>query len=51
MTAHGAETLADALRREEEALHRRFVWHTRPKRPLSLDEAIALSKRAEGKGA
>ena len=41
-----AETisLANALKAEEEALRRRFVHHTRPKGPLSFEQAIALSQ-------
>lgn len=37
-------TLAEALQQEAEALRRRFVHHTRPRHPLSMDEAISLSK-------
>jgi hypothetical protein len=44
----GRVTLADALREDEEALRRRFVFHTRKKGPLTLDEAIAECKRMEG---
>jgi hypothetical protein len=38
-------TLADDLRLEDAALHRRFIAATAPKRPLSLDEARQLSER------
>ena len=41
----GEQTLAEAMRKEDEALRRRFVHHTRPRGPLSLREAIALSER------
>jgi hypothetical protein len=37
-------TLADELRKEQQALTRRFLYHIR-NRPLSLEEAIELSKR------
>ena len=40
-------TFADELRLEQEALARRFVFHTRPRGTLSLDEARALSERME----
>lgn len=39
------KTLADDLREEGKSLARRFTHHTRPKRALSLDEAIELAKR------
>ena len=35
--------LADAIRKEEEALRRRFYYYTRPQKGLSLEEAIRLS--------
>lgn len=38
------KTLAEELREEEEAARRRFIHHTRPKRPLTLDEAIKLHR-------
>lgn len=41
-------TLAEELKREEELVRRRFVHHTRPKEPMSLEEATALSKRMAG---
>ena len=41
------KTLADELKAEAEALRRRFVHHTRPKGPLSLKEAIELSKHMQ----
>lgn len=40
-------TLADDLAAEGEALRRRMVHATRPKRPLSLNDAIALHKRMD----
>lgn len=40
-------TLAEALRAEEEALRRRFIWHTRPKGPLSLADVIAFAERLD----
>ena len=42
------KTLAESLKDEEEALRRRFVHHMRPKRPLSLEEALELAKRMAG---
>lgn len=39
------KTLADELRGEQAALSRRFIHHTRSKRPLSLQEAIELAER------
>jgi hypothetical protein len=42
-------TFADELRAEEELLRRKFVYATRPKRPLSMEEAEALHRRMEGK--
>jgi hypothetical protein len=42
------KTLADAIREEEERARRRFVHHTRPKGPLSLQEAIELCERVAG---
>lgn len=44
----GWPTLADDLRAEEELQRRRFVHATRPKHPLSMEEAIELHKRMEG---
>lgn len=44
------KTLAESLKEEEEALRRRFVHHTRPKGPLSLEEAMELAKRMRGLG-
>lgn len=41
-------TLADDLRAEEELQRRRFVHATRPKRPLSMEEAVDLHRRMEG---
>ncbi len=42
------KTLAESLKEEEEALRRRFVHHTRPKRPLSLEETMELAERMAG---
>ena len=39
------KTLAQELREEDEALQRRFIHHTRPKGPLSMEEAQALCER------
>lgn len=44
------ETLADALREEEELLRRRFVHATRPKGPLTMEQAIELCRRMSGVG-
>ncbi len=38
-------SLADLLKEEELALRRRMIHFTRPKRPLTLDEAIDLARR------
>ena len=46
--AHFGESLADALKADQELLRRRFVHHTRPKHPLSLREAMDLSRRMSG---
>jgi hypothetical protein len=37
-----AKTLAEELAHENELLRRRFVHHTRPMRPLTMDEARKL---------
>ncbi|MDB5616036.1 hypothetical protein [Tardiphaga sp.] len=42
------ESLAQSLHEESEALRRRMVHATRPKGPLSMDQAIALHQRMEG---
>lgn len=42
------KTLADAFREEEELARRRFVHHTRPKGPMSLDEAREICERMDG---
>lgn len=42
------KTLAEALKEEDELLRRRIVHATRPKRPLSLEEAAELARRIEG---
>jgi len=39
------KTLADELREEEQRARRRFIHATRPKRPLTLDEARELCER------
>lgn len=36
---------ADEIRKEEKLLLCRFIWHTRPKRELSLEEALELCER------
>jgi hypothetical protein len=36
-------TLAEALRQEEDQLRRRWIHHTRPQRPLNLQEAMELA--------
>lgn len=38
-------TFANDLKREADQLRRRFVHHTRPNQPLSMDEARELSER------
>ena len=35
-------TLAEDLRREEAQLRQRFIYHTRKKGPLTMDEARSL---------
>lgn len=45
---HRPCTLADALRQEDEALRRRVVHATRPRGPLSLEQARDLCRRMEG---
>jgi hypothetical protein len=37
-------TLADDLKREAEQLHRRFVYHTRPRGRMTFDQALELSR-------
>lgn len=39
------QTLADDLMREAKLLRRRFIRHTRPKGPLTLDQARDLCRR------
>lgn len=39
------KTFADELREENERLRRRFIYHTRPRRLLSIDEARELAER------
>jgi hypothetical protein len=41
------KTLAEEMREEAERLRRRFVEFTRPKRPLTMDEARRLHKAIE----
>ena len=41
-------TLAEYLKREEELLRRRVVHATRPKGPLTMDEAADLCRRMDG---
>lgn len=45
---HTETSLADDLRAEAELARRRFVHATRPKGPMSVEEAIALHLRMEG---
>ena len=40
-------TLADELKHEGELLRRRFVHATRPKGPLTLDQAADLCRRMD----
>lgn len=42
------KTLAESLAEEAELLRRRFVYHTRPKGPLTMDQAIDPCRRMEG---
>ena len=42
-------TLADELRAENARLQARFIHHTRPKRPLTFEEAAELARRVAGK--
>jgi hypothetical protein len=44
------KTLAESLKEEQDALRRRFIHHTRPKRPLSMEEAAELARRMDGPG-
>lgn len=39
------KTLADDLRAEEQRARRRFIHATRPRRPLTMDEARELCER------
>lgn len=39
----------ESLNQEAEQLRRRFVHHTRPKGPLSMEQAVTLHERIEGK--
>lgn len=41
-------TLADDLKREGDLLRRRFVHATRPKGPLTMDQARDLCRRMDG---
>lgn len=43
------KTLTEELKDEEELMRRRFVHATRPKGPMSMEEAQALCERMEGK--
>lgn len=38
-------TLAEAIREEERAFRCRFVAHTRPREPMTLEEAMAEGER------
>lgn len=40
-------TFADDMRAEDERLRRRVVHHTRPRGPMSLQEAMALCQQME----
>jgi len=40
------KTLAEALEEEEKRLALRFLYYTRPKRPLTMEEARALCAEA-----
>lgn len=42
------KTFAQEMREEEERLRRRVVHATRPRHPMSLDEAMELSARMAG---
>lgn len=42
------KTLAEELAEEGERLRRRVVHATRPKRPMTMEEAIDLSRRMSG---
>lgn len=42
------KTIAEEMARDADLLRRRFIHATRPKRPLSLKEAIELSDKMEG---
>lgn len=46
-------TFAEDMKREADLLRRRFVHHTRPKGPMSMEEAMELCRRmsAPGQGA
>lgn len=41
-------TFADEMRRENELLRRRLVHATRPRGPLTMQEAADLAERMEG---
>ncbi len=41
-------TMAQAIKDEEELLRRRVVHATRPKGPLTMEEAAALARRMTG---
>lgn len=43
------KTIAEELREEEERLRRRVVHATRPKGPLTMDQAAELHMAMEGK--
>lgn len=42
------KTLAESLAEEAELLRRRFVHHTRLKRPMTLEQATDLCRRMDG---
>lgn len=44
------KTLSDELREENDRLQRRFIHHTRPRRPMTMDEALELAERMANVG-
>jgi phage FluMu protein gp41 len=47
-TPEQPKSLADAMREEQELLRRKVVHATRPRGPLTMQQAIALAKRMHG---
>lgn len=39
-----SKTIAEEIREEQQRFNRRFVHHCRPAAPMSLDEALKLSR-------